>query len=753
MKRILSYVTISMVILTLASGQVVLSASQESETGKEKAAVTEETGKKEEKVKKKKQQKEANKKPIEMKYEMTVTATLTRKDTFETPKAVSLVDREKILKRAPNNVTELLVELPGLDVNGVGANQSRPVIRGFRGQRILLLEDGIRMNNSRRQQDFGEIPALVDISEVNRVEVVRGPASVLYGSDAIGGVVNIITQIREHELEGTGIHGSMGYRYSSADGQNKGNAGFDGHFGKFSFAMSGNYRSAGDYMSPAGTFGKIELQEDTAVNDTGVKDGGMNFLLNYNFSTQNQLTFKYDYYHAENAGFGFVEPEIYNPGSARIRILYPMQEVQKYSLKYQDRQLDFILADHLGFTVYHTANERELDMNVFVPFRIPGMPDAGVNIGSRNYTDVGTSGLRLELNKAVKNHIFTYGFDAYRDNASSTDINSSTVVGFGPPVPVVDRTPLVPNSTYRSLGAFLQDDISLMPRTSLILGMRYQDVNARTKETAGLENVPLVDSTDRTVVGAANLIFGVSDHLKLVVSVGRGFRSPNLIERFFNGPTPEGSGFQSRNTGLKSETSFNIDMGFKYRFRNIYFESTYFNNSVYDGIRVAATGETVNGMPEYRNINIDRLRVQGLEMLGKLYFRFGLSLTANFTRIKSKDLGNPETPYVDTFTSKLNIDTRYENPGRHFWFGYNLRINGDQKEIQLGDNPIGDIIPGFTVHSLSGGITLFKNRSFPMRLGLIVGNLTNTLYSEFSNASFFRPAPRRHVVLTWSLHF
>jgi hypothetical protein len=294
-----------------------------------------------------------------------------------------------------------------------------------------------------------------------------------------------ITLSTEYDLKGTELHGSLGYRFSTADGQNKSNANINGHFGKFGFALSGNFRNAGDYYAPAGAFGEIELAKNVAVNDTGVKDGGMNLLVNYNFSTQSQLTFKYEYYHAEDAGFG-------------------------------------------------------------------------------------------------------------------------------PRVPVVDNTPLLPYATYRSIGAFIQDDMSLFKRTSLILGLRYQNVNARTKET---------------------------------------------------------------------------------------------------------------------------------------------SLTANFTHIKSKDLANPEIPYVDTFSSKFNVNARYEYPDRHFWLGYNLRINGNQQDVQLGDNPIGEIIPGFTVHSLSGGITLFKDRLFPMRLGLIVGNLTNALYSEFSNASFFRPAPKRHVVLTWSMAF
>src|SRR5436190_1584212 len=84
-------------------------------------------------------------------------------------------------------------DVAGLDATGVGANQRRPEIRLQRGQRILLLEDGLRLNNARRQQDFGELPALAG-GDVQQVEVVRGPSSVLYGTDALGGVVNIITR-------------------------------------------------------------------------------------------------------------------------------------------------------------------------------------------------------------------------------------------------------------------------------------------------------------------------------------------------------------------------------------------------------------------------------------------------------------------------------------------------------------------------------------------------------------------------------
>jgi hemoglobin/transferrin/lactoferrin receptor protein len=712
------------------------------------------------KEKEKDKNKEKDVKQPELYYEVTVTATRTQKDTFEIPKAVSVVDRKKIEEKAPNNVTELLTELPGVDVNGVGANQSRPIIRGYRGQRILLMEDGMRMNNSRRQQDFGEIPALVDISEVDRVEVVRGPASVLYGSDAIGGVVNIITRVPGYDPGTADIHGSIGYRYSSADKQNKGAANINGNIGKLGFMISGNLRNAKDYNAPAGTFGDINLTGDVTVNDTGVKDGGVNLLLTYSLSKQDQILFKYEYYHSENAGFGFVEPALYDPDpmASRIQIRYPMQEVQKYTLKYENKRLGFALADHIGFTAYYLNNQRELTNDILA--RSPMLPPgAAISINTDNYTDVNTLGLRLEFNKAAKSHTFTYGVDFFEDNTENTDAGIIQMLGFGPPITLeTDNTPKLPYARYRSLGIFLQDDIALFTRTSLILGVRYQNVNAKTKQTPGLEGDELVNSTDDTFVGTANLLFSITDDLRLVLSVGRGFRSPNLIERFFDGDTPEGSGYQARNTKLKAETSLNVDVGFKFRRKNVHLEATYFNNVVRDGIRLTDTGRTVEIAPDrfvsiYQNINVDKLRMQGVEAVARIFFNFGISAQANATYIKSKDLGRPETPYVDTYSSKFNLNVRYDHPKRLFWIGYDLRINGEQKDVLLVQNPIGDIIPGFVVHSVSAGITLFKNSSFPQHLGIIIGNLTNVLYSEFSNASFFRPAPKRHIVLTWSTRF
>ncbi len=681
--------------------------------------------------------------------EIVVTATLTKKTVFDAPQPVTVLNQEKIEKTAPNNVSELLPELPGTDIVGVGANHGRPVIRGLRGQRILLLSDGIRLSNSRRTQAFGEIPALVDISGLQRVEIVRGPSSVLYGSEAIGGVINLLTYLPDYNREDTNVSGNLGYRYSSADEQHKGFVNINGNVGRLGFMFNGSYRNAQDYYAPPGTFGNIELKEDTLVNDSGVKGSNFNFFLGYRFSGSNDISLKYENYKGKDSGFGYVDPAVYAPGDPTIQLLYPNQKMRKLTLRYENRSLRFLMADGISFTGYYLNNERTFDTNIVIPF----FPGAGINIQSSNYTDVDTFGMRLELTKVLFNkHIVTYGLDFFQDDSQNTDTNTTEIFGFGPPMINVDNVPKVPNASFRSFGLFVQDDISLFERFSVILGLRYQNVQAETKDTEGITD-PLVNSTDSTLVGAANFIYNLSNNLNLVLSLGRGFRSANLPERFYQGVTPDGNGFQIRNPDLKPETNFNLDFSLRYKLKNFYVEGSYFRNMVHNGIQIISTGEWLGRLAEYKNINVDKILMQGVEMIGQVNLDFGLSATASYSYLTSKNLANPELKYADTYGSRFNLNIRYTFPNDLFYVEYHVRHNGRRKDVDLGTNPIGPFLPSFTVHSLRTGVKLFKNSSFPQQLGIIINNLTNTLYAEFSNASFFRPAAKRHIVFTWLFRF
>src|ERR687895_372029 len=84
---------------------------------------------------------------------VTVTATRRERGTFDTPQPITVIDSTTLKEKLPNGAADLFRDVAGLDAMGVGPNQRRPQIRGQRGQRILLLADGLRLNNARRQQD------------------------------------------------------------------------------------------------------------------------------------------------------------------------------------------------------------------------------------------------------------------------------------------------------------------------------------------------------------------------------------------------------------------------------------------------------------------------------------------------------------------------------------------------------------------------------------------------------------------------
>ena len=158
-----------------------------------------------------------------------------------------------------------------------------------------------------------------------------------------------------------------------------------------------------------------------------------------------------------------------------------------------------------------------------------------------------------------------------------------------------------------------------------------------------------------------------------MATIGRGFRSPNLVERYFDGPTPEGSAYQSAAPDLKPEQSVNLDGGLKYRADRVNAEAFLFDNNITDAIQTQATGAKVGTLPEYTNVNIGKLRTRGAEATVDVLLDAGFSIGANWATIASKNILNPTVPVADTYANKLNLSLGWHQPaagsGASTWFG------------------------------------------------------------------------------------
>ena len=682
---------------------------------------------------------------------VTVTATRRAMDVHDVPMPVSVLDSSAVRERTPGNAADLLRELPGVDVIGVGPNQYRPSIRGQRGQRILLLEDGMRMNNSRRQQDFGELPSLVDVAALERIEVVRGPASVLYGTDAIGGVINLITQAPPSGATAARLGGRAGYQYGSAGVLSKESLALMGAVGDWAWQVSGTNRRAGNYDAPAGAFGNLVFGNDVTVLDAGVRDRSLNAFVGWRGASSLSAFVKAEFYHAYDAGFGYVPNGMLGGDSLqKIQIRYPRQEVRKFTAGMAATRLGWVVADRVDATVYTEGNQRDLKQDIFIPFGPGTPPGAGVSVQTANYTDLMTAGTRIELSKVLSRALITYGADAFQDRSFNTDTSTQTVLGFGPPTPRGSNKSSVPNALLSSLGAFAQATVAVHERVTVIVGGRLQQVQSSPTGTPGFTTLA-PGHTDATGVYAVNALVRLTDGLNVVGSFGSGFRAPNLVERYFNGPTPEGGAYQAATPALRPETSVNTDLGLKYRTDRFVGDVALFQNDISDGVVAAPRGDTINRLPVYQNVNVGRLQTRGAEISALVVLGHALSLRGNWSTIKSTNVLDPKSPIGDTFADKLNLAARWA-VGRT-WIEYAVRRNGEQKDIAVGASPVGNALPAFTVHAIRGGIRGWTIGRTRQDLTIAVNNLTNELYSEAANTSFFRPQPRRNVTIALTTSF
>ncbi|NQT21804.1 MAG: TonB-dependent receptor plug domain-containing protein, partial [Planctomycetes bacterium] len=180
--------------------------------------------------------------------EILVTASRLQAKVFDVPYSASVIDATEIReRRMSRTLTDVFAEEPSIMVQKTSQGQGSPFIRGFTGFRTLFLIDGIRLNNSVFRDGPNQYWNTIDPLTVGRLEVVKGPSSVAYGSDAIGGTVNAITRSRQSYEEGVHIDRRVFYRYASADNSHVGRVELNGNAGRsLGFVVGGSLKDFND---------------------------------------------------------------------------------------------------------------------------------------------------------------------------------------------------------------------------------------------------------------------------------------------------------------------------------------------------------------------------------------------------------------------------------------------------------------------------------------------------------------------------
>jgi outer membrane receptor protein involved in Fe transport len=641
---------------------------------------------------------------------ITVTATRGAREIFFAPASVTVIDSTAVARHGAGLLRHL-ASAPGVTVEGVGAVRQSPMIRGLRGQRILLLEDGMRLNNSRRDAGRGE-PLSLAWLESSRVEVLRGPASVLYGSDAIGGVVSLVTRTPEGGDPGGLIH----LRGATYDESTAGRAELDTGLGPsrvligLGAARYGDLTGAGPLPLAAVPLYDGDTQQFTGYDQlagdarvvTPVGDGGE---LTAAVIANHQLDApRTDKCQPDPLECRWFDEQFYDLAYLRYRGDLPtLEEVDlgaMVALTHERRR---------RHREEHDRIERELDQVLTVGL---------TGRGSIPTIALGEAALRISA-----------GADGYFDSLASEAERETISTG---QVMTSERGKYLGGSTYLTAAAWTFGELRISDELSAVAGLRAQLVRAGVAADPDSGRAAF-DQSSLVPVASAGVRLGLTPWLHVVGNVDQGFRAPNLDD--LTAQSDEGPGFQLANPDLEPEESITFEAGLQVDHARLV-GSVYGYQTFIDGFiaRDAAVcpPELADacGMADhvFVLVNADRARVEGVEAAALVRLPAGVSVfaTATLTRATREDEAGPDTPEskIPPFSGRTGV--RFDLGGR--WFIETL-ADWAVRQARLSPADIADdrIPPGGTpgygvVHVRAGG------RLGRFRGTVRVENVTNSGY-------------------------
>lgn len=690
---------------------------------------------------------------------VTVTATRTQVATTETAVSVNVVGRQELEEKPVNTIGDVFRDLPGAGTVNEGSFQVRPRIRGLDSNRVLVLVDGERLNNGRTStQQSGIEIGLVEFDQIESLEVVRGSGSVLYGTDALGGTINIITRSVERNRDG-GFRWGAAFNgfYSTNDKGRRGSLSLTGSGDRFAFRVAQSLERYGNYFT-----GDLDGRMIDGVLDNGEVLNGQSHGGNTQITTRfflddnNDLKLNYERRRVGNIGV----PTLVGFFNAS----FPFSDRDKFSARYEARNLSGSLAKIVG-SFFIQKQDRNftniLDIPPFPPF-FPGIYQV-----SETVTETATVGFDVQTNwKLGNDNLLTAGFSGFRDENE----DQRRVENFLP-VNTVDTTRSVPDASFGSFAAFAQDGFKVNDRLQIIGGIRVERFFSKSQPTEGfslpgaltpsqIEDLGLtgltegLNVTETASTGDIGTVVRITDDLSFTARIGRSFRVPNLFERFF---TDLGSaeGFVVGNPNLEPESGVNFDTSLKFRNSMLAGSATYFRNS-YKNFLSNEIARDRNGIPiviqngpssldVYQTVNLDKVRIQGFEAEIEIPLKLGfgfLTPGGNVSYLRGDNLtaGEPLNS-ISPFKAVLNL--RWENLESNYFVDWSTRTTLKQERLSPSFLDVnGGPEPGFTVSDLRGGYVFRKDR---LRFSINAG-ITNILDRLYNEQFVFAPARGRSFV-------
>ena len=471
---------------------------------------------------------------------VTVTATRSEREASLVPLRTDTLSREQLQAASSLSTGDALVMAPGVTPVGNGPMQVRPRLRGLDSTRVLVLVDGQRLNNARTATDrSGTEVGLVDLDSVETLEIASGSGSVLYGTDALSGTVNIMTSQLRFTDSVSMNYGLDGF-YSSNENGRRGTVRLGATGKRFALQFSAGleaydpYRAGaagvGEDTTPFYTSGQITnvdtidsnfgfsfkafpdpfnapyVRSSSTIPTSGADGNHIRASGRFALSANSTLQVAYSRRHMNNVGFpDFEQPVFFS------RVTLPFNNFDRMSAVYEARAITSWFTN-LKVTGYYQDQRRLLRNEFPVQFPVPSPAFFPINVQRLNLvTDteqhVTTPGIDAQATFVpARRHVMTAGVMAYSDASRDSRTNSTqtTIIGnvamgprgpqanvFASPqvlgAPSITHPVRVPNASFSDVGIFAQDEWQVASALSLVVGARVDQYRVVSTATPGYE--------------------------------------------------------------------------------------------------------------------------------------------------------------------------------------------------------------------------------------------------------------------------
>lgn len=573
------------------------------------------------------------------------------------------------------NLADGITNIAGVESVTTGLSIGKPVIRGLSSNRVLVYTQGVRLEN----QQFGSEHGLgMSDNGIESVEVIKGPASLLYGSDALGGVLYLNPE--RFAAANTSTSDFGGNYYSNTNGYNT-NAGVKSSADNFKFLFRGSLAEHSDYKT-----------KDYRVTNTRFREQDFKAGLGYQ-----DHTFKTEFrYNVNHSKLGIPE-EIGEQTTLRTPLL-PFQDITNHVLSSKstlylnnsklDINLGYVYNDRKEFEEHHHHEEEE---------------------HYHHEHDVMEAALHMKLKTAnydIKYHLPTLGkFETIVGIQGMNQVNTN----YG-------EETLIPDATTNDFGVLGVSHIHFK-KTDVQLGVRY--------DTRNINILSDIQKNYNSFNGAAGLKTNLASNLTARINLSSGFRAPNLAELTSDGSHHGSNRYEIGNVDLKNEQNFQSDINLEFKNKHVEFFLNGFYNKINNYIFLSPNGNVISGDPVFVYLQ-DDAKLYGGEIGIHIHPHpiHWLHIESSFETVTGKDSNNNNLPLIPAKSISTVLRVEFEK------FVLDKSHAFVKWKSTFAQNNVGTFetnTDGYNLLSagLGGSFNLFDNEA---TITASVTNLTNAKY-------------------------